>query len=222
MGPGPIRTDTAEPTVKRPRRRCWPRGLAIAAGLLVLLALVHPWLLAWAGAYLDASSPPRPVDDVLILGGDVETRPFVAAALYKAGLAKRVLLTNVKHSHEVEDGLVLSEPEIARQVLLKRGVPADAIVLLPDVVDSTADEARSLKRYLDENPGRTAAVVTNDYHTRRARLIFRAEIGERAADLPFFAAPTEGFGAGDWWRSERGCAQYADEYVKMLWFLVSK
>ena len=98
----------------------------------------------------------------------------------------------------------------------------DAIVLLPGEVDSTADEARSLKRYLDVYPGRTVAVVTNDFHTRRARRIFRAELGDAAADLPFFAAPTDGFDAHDWWRSEAGCTTYADEYLKLLAHLVGR
>jgi uncharacterized SAM-binding protein YcdF (DUF218 family) len=221
MGPGPVRTDAAAAPLKPPRRR-WPRRLLFAAVLLLPLVLLHPWLLALAGAYLDVSSPPRPVDDVLVLGGGADTRPFVAAALYKAGLVQRVLVPNVKRSPEVEDGLAPSESEVTRQVLLKRGVPAGAIVLLPDEVDSTADEARSLKRYLDDNPGRTAAVVTNDYHTRRARMIFRTELGDRAADLPFFAAPTEGFDAGDWWRCERGCSLYANEYLKMLSYRVGR
>ena len=109
-----------------------------------------------------------------------------------------------------------------RQVLLKRGVPAEAIVLLPGEVNSTADEARALKRYLEEHAGRRVAVVTNDYHTRRARWIFRNEIGDRAADLAFFGAPTDDFDAHDWWRSETGFRCYSDEYVKLLAYLVGK
>jgi uncharacterized SAM-binding protein YcdF (DUF218 family) len=205
-----------------PRRRRWLRRLLPPVLLVLALALLHPWLLPLAGAYLDASTPPHPVDDVLVLGGGADTRPFVAAALYKAGLAKRVLLPTVLPSPESADGLVPADHEIMRHVLLKRGVPAEAIVLLPGEVGSTAEEARALGRYLDEHPGRRVAVVTNDYHTRRARWIFRTEIGVRAADLAFFAAPTDDFDASDWWRSETGFKRYADEYVKLLAYLVGK
>jgi uncharacterized SAM-binding protein YcdF (DUF218 family) len=100
-------------------------------------------------------------------------------------------------------------------------VPPAAIVQLPDEVNSTADEARSLARYLDEHPERRVAVVTNDYHTRRACWIFRAELGDRAADLAFFAAPTDGFDTGNWWRSEEGWCCYCNEYVKLGKYLVS-
>jgi uncharacterized SAM-binding protein YcdF (DUF218 family) len=187
-----------------------------------MLVLLHPWLLPLAGGYLDASTPPHAVDDVLVLGGGADTRPFAAAALYKAGLTKQVLLPTVKPSPESADGLAPVDHDIMRQVLLKRGVPDDAIVLLPGEVNSTADEARSLGRYLDEHPGRRVAVVTNDYHTRRARWIFRSELGDRGTDLPFFAAPTDNFDANDWWRSESGCMQYSDEYLKLLAYLVGK
>jgi uncharacterized SAM-binding protein YcdF (DUF218 family) len=190
--------------------------------LVLLLALLHPWLLPLAGAYLDVSTPPRTVDDMLVLGGGADTRPFAAAAVYKAGLAQRILLPTVRPSPESADGLVPSDQEIMRQVLLKRGVPSEAIELLPGEVTSTADEARALRRYLDEHPGRRVAVVTNDYHTRRARCIFRTEVGDRAADLIFFAAPTDDFDAHDWWRSETGFQRYSDEYVKLLAYLVGK
>jgi uncharacterized SAM-binding protein YcdF (DUF218 family) len=201
-------------TSKRRRWR-WLRWLLIPALVLGMLVVLHPWLLPLAGSYLDVSQPPRAVDDVLVLGGGRDTRPFVAAALYKAGLAQRVLLPTVKASPENEDGLSPLDHEVMRRVLLKRGVPPDAIVQLPDEVNSTADEARSLAKYLDEHPKRRVAVVTNAYHTRRARWIFRAALGDRAADAPFFAAPSDGFDAGNWWRCEEGWCSYCNEYVKL-------
>jgi uncharacterized SAM-binding protein YcdF (DUF218 family) len=220
MGPGPVRTDAAAPAVKQRGSR-WRRRRWLLAPLLlgVLLVALHPWLLPLAGNWLDVSTPPCEVDDVLVLGGGADTRPFVAAALYKAGLARRVLLPTVAASPESLDGLMPDEHEVMRQVLLKRGVPADAIVLLPAEVDSTADEARALGRYLDEHPGRRVGVVTNNYHTRRARWIFRTELGERAADMPFFGAPNDHFDGNDWWRSETGCALYTNEFLKMVMLL---
>jgi uncharacterized SAM-binding protein YcdF (DUF218 family) len=188
----------------------------------VLVFVLHPWLLPLLGHWLDVSTPPREVDDIMVLGGGGDTRPFVAAALFKAGLAKGVLLPTVQPSPASADGLDPLHHEVMRQVLLKRGVPADAIVLLPGEVNSTADEARSLGRYMDEHPGRRVAVVTNDFHTRRAQWIFRTELGDRAVNMPFFAAPTDYFDGDNWWRSEAGCATYTDEYLKMLAFLVGK
>src|SRR5712692_3788452 len=146
MGSGPVRADAAGPAVtpRRNRRRLW---LLVPVALVAVLVALRPWLLPLAGAFLDVSTPPHAVDDVLVLGGGASTRPFVAAELYKAGLAHRVLLPTVKKSLDSEDGLVPADHELMQLVLRARGVPADAIVLLPGEVDSTADEARSLQRY---------------------------------------------------------------------------
>jgi uncharacterized SAM-binding protein YcdF (DUF218 family) len=184
------------------------------------VVVLHPLLLPLAGGYLDASTPPHEVDDVMVLGGGADTRPFVAAALYKAGYAKRILLPAVKQSPDSDAEAGPSETAVMRRVLLVRGVPSEAIVDLPGEVDSTEDEARSLKRYLADQPERTVAIVTNDYHTRRARWIFRTELGR--PDLSVFAAPTDDFDANNWWRSEEGCALYATEYLKLGRYLVGR
>ena len=69
---------------------------------LTVLTLLAGLTLVWAAPgrvlppvaqFLDVSEPPRPVDHVLVLNGDPNTRPFAAAALVKAGLAREVLLT---------------------------------------------------------------------------------------------------------------------------------
>ncbi len=196
------------------------RWLLPPIALAVLVIVLHPLLLPLAGGFLDASTPPHPVDDIMVLGGGADTRPFVAAALYKAGYAKRILLPAVKQSPKSGAEAGPSETAVMRRVLLLRGVPSEAIVELPGEVDSTEDEARSLKRYLDERSERTVAIVTNDYHTRRARWVFRTELGR--PDLSVFAAPTDDFDANNWWRSEVGFTLYATEYLKLGRYLVGR
>jgi uncharacterized SAM-binding protein YcdF (DUF218 family) len=142
----------------------------------------------------------------------------VAAALIKAGWAKQALLPTVRLSPEAEQGVVLSEQETTTRVLKARGVPADAIRPLPGECASTADEAAALARFLDAEPAARVMIVTHTYHTRRARSIFRAALGERAERVHFLAAPTDGFSADDWWQSEEGFGCYANEYVKLLTF----
>jgi uncharacterized SAM-binding protein YcdF (DUF218 family) len=220
MGPGRVPEQPAL-TPPTPRRRRWLRRLVALVVLAALLYLLHPLLLSAAAGWLDVSEPPRASDDVLVLGGDANVRPFVAAALYDAGLAKRVLVPNVKRSGAADGGTFPSEQEVIRRVLLKRGVPEDAVVSLPDEVDSTADEAAALARYLDDNPGRTVTVVTTCYHTRRARWIFRKQLGARADRVRFVGGPTDGYDASNWWRSEEGSQRYANEYLKLAFYLVN-
>jgi uncharacterized SAM-binding protein YcdF (DUF218 family) len=198
------------------RWRRWTIGLALLAGLLVGAYLGREVLLPPVAGFLDVSEHPGPVDAVLVLGGGVEDRPFAAAALYRAGLTRRILLSTVEDSPETEDHLLPPEHEIARRVLLARGVPARHIVLLEGVCVSTVDEAKALARFLDDEPDTSVAVVTHGYHTRRARALFRRALGERASQVRFFAAPCGDFRADDWWRSETGVTTHVLEYLKLV------
>jgi hypothetical protein len=67
--------------------------------LLVLLAggvwREHAALLRGAAELWIVSDPITPADAVVVLGGDLEVRPFIAAELYKQGLVPKVLVSQV-------------------------------------------------------------------------------------------------------------------------------
>jgi uncharacterized SAM-binding protein YcdF (DUF218 family) len=194
------------------------------AALAVVLAAA--WfgrapLLTAAARFLDVSEPPRQVDYVLVLGGGRETRPFVAAALYRAAMTRQVLVIRSRPEVEPDGRIRPTEEEVVRRVLGAHGVPDNAIQSLGEDCNSTRDEAAALARFLESRPSATVAVITNDLHTRRARAIFRKALGERAADIHFVAAPTDGFNATNWWQFEEGFATYAAEYVKLTIYHLS-
>jgi uncharacterized SAM-binding protein YcdF (DUF218 family) len=197
----------------------WKRRLirwAIVAGVLVAFYLARGVLLPPVAQFLDVSETPTKVDYVLVLGGGYDTRPFVAAALFTHGQTDKILVPTVKRSPEAKDGIVLADHDGICQVLRARGVPEEAIVLLPSEVSSTYDEAAALRRFLESHPDCSVAVVTNKFHTRRALMLFGRVLGDRAAQVHFVGAPTDGFDASNWWQTEDGFVCYANEYVKLL------
>ncbi len=207
-----------DPLPGRPRWKRWALRLLVTGTLLVVVYLCRGWLLPGVARFLDVSEPPQAVDAVMVLGGGAETRPFVAAGLVRAGLARRALVPTVRLDPAHEDGLTPPENEVIRRVLRVRGVPDAAIVTLPGEVDSTRDEARALNRFLEAEPDTTVAVVTNGFHTRRARMLFSHELGGRMDRVHFVAAPTDGFDADNWWRSEGGFTCYVTEYFKLVYY----
>jgi uncharacterized SAM-binding protein YcdF (DUF218 family) len=200
------------------------QGARRLAGLLLLLAAVAALYLSRAALlppvarFLDVSEAARRVDYVLVLGGGRETRPFVATALVRSGYAGKVLVPAVKSDPEVEAGIMLPEQEVIRRVLLARGVPAESIILLSGEVSSTQDEAQALAEFLQTQPESTVAVVTNGFHTRRARGIFQRALGERASRVHFVAAPLDGCDESNWWRTEEGFQCYLSEYAKLGYY----
>lgn len=220
MGSGCLREDAA---LSSKRRRTWSRRLGIAlACVLALGTLLYAnrvRLLTGAARFLDVGDVPGPVDYVLVLGGGSESRPFVAAALLRTGLARKALVPTIRAAPETETGVHPTEHDLIQKVLRCRGVSADRIQLLPGECDSTIDEARSLARFLEGAPGATVAVVTHTYHTRRTRLVFRRQLGECGAQVRFLAAPTDDFDETNWWLSETGFQTYLTEYTKLAYTL---
>lgn len=204
------------------RRRA--RGLllpGLAAQLLALFVCRGP-VLSGAGRFLDVSDTPSRSDYAMVLGGGSDTRPFVAAALYKAGLATSVLVPRVATSPWSAAEGHPPEGEVIRKVLLARGVPQEAIVILDGECATTRDEAAALAGFLSRRPGRTVAVVTSAYHTRRARAIFRAATGEAAGRLSFVGAPADDYDTDTWWLSEDGFTAYLREYGKLAAYLFGR
>ncbi len=220
MGSGPVRADPAAQPGPVKRQRRLRRWLLATLLLAVALWLVRIPLLRGAGRYLNVSDHPQPVDCILVLGGGCNSRPFAAAALYKAGWSPRVLLTQVKPSPAVEDGIIPPEEAIARAVLLRRGVPATAITLLPGPCDSTFDEAERVAGFLAEHPEARVGIVTTDYHTRRARWIFRKVLKQYGDRIIVFGIPADGIDSENWWRTEAGLNAYVNEYVKFAFYVV--
>lgn len=227
MEPGPVRDAAPQPAAPvKPRWRQWVKWvwrlvLLLLLAIVLTVLLAPGWVLPPLAHYLDVSESPRPVDFVLVLNGDPETRPFAAAALVKAGLAREVLLTRQRltlESATVQEGAMPSELEITKRILVARGVAEDRIRILPSDVTSTADEARILATFLTEHPQATAAIVTNGFHTRRARMVFRKLLGKHAERIAFVGTPRDGVDPDTWWHTPHGCSVYVSEYCKMPYY----
>jgi uncharacterized SAM-binding protein YcdF (DUF218 family) len=183
---------------------------------MVYLSSEH--VLAFFGRLLDASDSPDATDYVMVLGGGRQTRPFAAAALIKAHLAKKALVPTVRLSGDTADGIAPSEHEIIIKVLRNSGVPQQAIVQLPGDVSNTFEEAQALATFLETQPDCSVSVLTSNYHTRRASWVFRKVLGERSKQVRMVGVPTDGYSAATWWRFESGFVDYTQEYFKLAFY----
>jgi uncharacterized SAM-binding protein YcdF (DUF218 family) len=188
-----------------------PAGLYLARGTILLAA----------ARWLDVGSYPQPADYVMVLGGGTQSRPFAAAALFKAGLARHVLVSHVKRSPLVLAGGVPPEDEIVRRVLIARGVPDSAITIIGQQGASTYDEARALASLLKDKPDARVLILTHEFHTRRARWIFREILGSQGSQIAMVSTPSEEFRFDRWWRSREGFKIIAGENLKFLLYVIS-
>src|SRR5262249_47075797 len=105
----------------------------LAAAVLIIAALAGlAWaqrapLLRKAADLWTVSDPITPADVAVVLGGGLDVRPFAAAELYHQGLVKKVLVSEVADGRAVAIGATIGNTESNRRVLLKLGIPAEAI-----------------------------------------------------------------------------------------------
>jgi uncharacterized SAM-binding protein YcdF (DUF218 family) len=178
------------------------------------------WL-ASIGHWLDIGVRAKKVDHVVLLPGDENARPFVAAALVKAGLANDILLPQNFPTPAVDDGTAPPNHQVTATVLAHRGVGSDKLHVLTMKSDGTIDDARATKEVLDKEPTASVAVVTSFYHTRRARMSFRAVYGSRADDFIYVSAPVTDITADNWWESDVGTQMVTTELVKIVIYWVA-
>ncbi len=189
--------------------------MTVLAALAAAVCCSSPWWLPAGGHWLDVGQRPEAADYCLVLSGDVESRPFAGAALYRHGFVRsQIWLTRAA----MPDTPLAERGEAnkkAKRILTVLGVPADRIVELSGECQSTFDEAKVLSRAIAEHPTATVNVVTSNFHTRRARWIIRTVLGPTADRVRYVSVPTDYYDADCWWKSEEGFATYSKEFLKI-------
>ncbi len=202
------------------RRWCVLTAFVLVGILLVVLYTARSGLLPLFAYWLDVGETPRQADYVLVMPGGETMRPFMAAALVRAGFVERVLIPETVSSPEVADAIVPPTHEISRHILLHRGVPGSRIEVLPGESNATITDSRALADFLKASPDARILVVTSDYHTRRTRWVFRRVLGNRMRRVTIVSTPNDDFKPEQWWRTEKGFVTVIGEYLKLAAYSV--
>lgn len=202
--------------------RCLKRLTFAMILLIILLAIFHRPILAGIGYWLDAGKPPRKADFVVLLPGHERTRAFVVAGLVHKGYGRAAIVIPSKlYPSEISHGL-RAQHAVGRAVLESEGLTPQQIMELSNHENtSTFADAESIKRFLsDQGDDCQLIVVTNDYHTRRARWAFSQVLEERMEQVRFVSAPADFHSAETWWHSPRGMEAYLSEYFKLSYYML--
>jgi uncharacterized SAM-binding protein YcdF (DUF218 family) len=194
-----------------------------------LLVFIVAWgMLAWVAArWLMVSAPLASADAIAVLSGSSTylERTKKAAELYRQGRAPLVLLTN-DHMRGGWSSALQRNPyfvERATDELIKEGVPAEKIRIVPGLASSTHDEALLIKDYATTQGLRSILVVTSAYHSRRALCSLRQTFAGTGTAVglepvpPGSQTPSPAF----WWLRLQGWRSVGGEYVKLIYYWLS-
>lgn len=196
------------------------RRIALAAAVLglALAWVAHAPILRQLAGWWAVSDDLRHANAVVVLGGDLDVRPFAAAALYKRGFGDKVLVSNVAMGRAERLGLIPSHTELNRDVLLELGVPETAIVTIGSDNSSTFDEAEAVRAWGVQSGAKTVIVPTELFAARRTRWIFHRVLDAAGIAVIVRTFPPPDYTLDDWWRNRHGLVDFDNEILKYLYY----
>jgi uncharacterized SAM-binding protein YcdF (DUF218 family) len=201
----------------RPRARRALRWGAILGVLALVIALGHAPIFRWLGTALVVEDPLEPADAIVVLAGGIPAREAAAAALYRQGLAPRVVVSNQLTPPRVNDLIRMGirahdfQGE-SRLVLEHYGVPPAALVLVREPVEITETELRRVGLLAQERGWRRVILVTSPQHSRRVKLVWERQAPAGVEGLVALV-PDDGIEVNGWWRKRREAEAVLHEYL---------
>jgi uncharacterized SAM-binding protein YcdF (DUF218 family) len=191
------------------------RGCRFALALLFLTpacAAAGYLLLYLAGSFLVVSDRLEKADTAVVLSGGDIGRVTEAARLVNEGLARYLILTDtdeVTTSGRRATDYLYSEAT-------KLGIAVPQIAITGYTVTSTTGEAAAVRQLMTDRGWISCIVVTDPFHSRRTRLIFRTAFQGSSLEVRVKATPDHWYRPGSWFFSQRGWAATISEYIRLI------
>ena len=190
--------------------------------LIFVLALIFrkPLLTGYARLF-SVHTATKGADALVCLSGGGITRVPEALRLWNQGYAPSIYLTDEKKRNKEFSKLETSNLEFAREVVKKMELNAtwETIPSLGDGATSTFDEAEDVLAYGKGKGWKRIIIVTDEFHTRRARYAFEKIFADSGIEVEVAGAPNEVFSDDDWWQSDSGISCYVLETIKFPVYL---
>jgi uncharacterized SAM-binding protein YcdF (DUF218 family) len=182
---------------------------------LVILYLVRVPLLRFAGEFWIVDDAPENSDAIVVLSGDNfdAVRAARAAALYRSGMAPRVVATGRSLRSYA------TTTDLMKHDLTDHGVPVAAIIPLNHRAEDTREEALLVSAMVAAHGWKKILLVTSNYHTRRSEYIYERTLPP-GTQLRVIAAPDTDYDPQSWWRTAEGVRIFFHEfggYLHALW-----
>jgi hypothetical protein len=177
-------------------------------------------LLYWGGHLLIANDPPPGhVDAAIVLQGSIaaeKVRIAGALDLLRRRIADRALLSVPKESYWGQ-----SIPPVARSYL-DRNFGRDLTARVDfcetdEAVNSTREEAEAISSCVRDHHWKSIVIVTSNYHTRRAGMIWRKVTKNDPETRIFITGVTDPEFQEPWWHTRQSAKVWVMETTKLVW-----
>jgi uncharacterized SAM-binding protein YcdF (DUF218 family) len=177
---------------------------------LVLYLVRRPLLRFTAEAWI-IEDPLDKADALIVIGDDnfYADRATRGVQLFREGKAPLIVASGRRLRPNA--GIA----ELIEHDLVERGVPKDKIVRFTHDGDSTLEEAQALVRFVKSKKWHSVIVVTSNFHTRRARYIFR-KVFPQGIEVRVASARDGDFDPEHWWEKRKSIKELTHEFAGMV------
>jgi len=195
--------------------------LSISAVILLLLVSFHPFILKNYANFFTVNNYSKGADAILILGGSADTRAKKAIELLENGYSNQILITHPSPKIVEYKNVYVSDFDNLKHIIESEKIEFKIIEDLKGGAKSTFDEARDLVNYTKQHKLKRVIIVTDNFHTRRAKYAFDKIFKELNCKtiIEIAGAENQIYTINNWWKTERGLDQYISEGFKYLIYL---
>jgi uncharacterized SAM-binding protein YcdF (DUF218 family) len=186
----------------------------ISKSLLILLILLTILLggyliLKAAGGLLIIADPLKKADAAVVLSGDDGDRLAEAIQLFKDEYVNKIFFT---YTDETAVRNLMS-------TAARDGIPYKKMFVTKMEVSNTWDEARAILQLSQQKGISSIIVITDPFHTFRARLYFRKVFSGSGINVAVRPVRDNWYKSSTWWRSREGIQYTLQEYLKIFMFI---
>jgi len=191
----------------------------VISTILVLLFIIFAthtlWLEAIAKFLVVGDGDISRADAIVILGSGGPERVERGVELYKSGYGAKIIITGEELNLP---GFRINWSQLAMREAVASGVPQKAIIL-EERPSSTYEDAVYVKEDMLSGNFKSAIVVSSNYHTRRAKVIFKKVFrDQKDISLQFSPADYKYFQTREWWTREKELVTVVNEYCKLIFY----
>ena len=174
--------------------------------------------------FIFAADGPEKADAIFLPGGSCPEQPEYAAELYRKGYAKWLIPSGgvsvkrdkwpgVRSKADIYSGNYRSDCEFFTDVLLKNGVPVQAIIR-EDKSGHTRDNAFLSRKAVDEKgvDVKTALIVCKAFHARRCLMLYQMAFPD--VDIRVCPVHCYNITRDNWYESETGIDRVLGELAR--------
>ncbi len=191
------------------------KKIYIILGLIFVLAVFFVMV---ADNVLVTQSDLENADAIIVISGGRGERVEHASHLFQQGFADTLIVSGCPGQDKS-----IVQANYMKEKAMELGVPGDKIVL--DVLArhglGTGEQAKTIRKIIERNKFKRVILVTTDFHTSRANMIFKRALKGLDTQL-LVAHPDQGIlQSKGWWYKPSSLKIVIMEVIKYIWYWIS-